>query len=114
MVSGFLTSPLDHARIWSGVASPIRSSSKKFTSSTVAVASSAGRRRQHGQRFGVPDSVEISPGRLAPGQIDAKLHRRPEHVLVGLAELDLLSRRRTNLDVQAEGLHLLDQDLERL
>src|SRR6476469_351863 len=34
MVSGFLTSPWDHARISSAVARPIRNSSKKLTSST--------------------------------------------------------------------------------
>src|SRR5664279_455896 len=34
MVSGFLTSPCDHARMSSAVARPIRNSSKKLTSST--------------------------------------------------------------------------------
>src|SRR5690348_7936539 len=34
MVSGFLTSPWDHARMSSAVARPIRNSSKKLTSST--------------------------------------------------------------------------------
>src|SRR5438445_9741994 len=114
MVSGFLTSPLDHARIWSAVARPIRSSSKKFTSNTKSspprVARSTSRTTIRYSR----GSLEIRPRRLATTQVDPQLLRGAEDVLVGLPELDLFARRRANLDVQAEGLHLLDEDLERL
>src|SRR5205823_9304463 len=46
-------------------------------------------------------SVEIRPRRLAAGQVDPQLLRRSEHVLVGLAKLDLLARARADLHVQA-------------
>ena len=35
MVSGFVTSPLDHSRIWSGLASEMRMALKLLTSSMV-------------------------------------------------------------------------------
>jgi hypothetical protein len=35
MVSGFVTSPFDHSRIWSGLASEIRIALKLLTSSMV-------------------------------------------------------------------------------
>ena len=38
-------------------------------------------------------SIEVRPGRLAPGEVDAQLLRGTEHVLVGLAHLDLLALR---------------------
>src|SRR5918996_1620536 len=61
-----------------------------------------------------PSSVELRAGWLAPREIDPELFGRSEHVLVGLLHLDLLALRGENLHVQGEGLHLLDQHLERL
>src|SRR5919106_6124906 len=58
--------------------------------------------------------VELRPGRLAAGQVDAELLGSPEHVLVGLPHLDLLALRGENLHVEGQGLHLLDEDLEGL
>src|SRR3712207_3404104 len=46
MVSGFLTSPLDHMRIESAVARPIRSWSKLLTSSTGVLLWPEGRRNR--------------------------------------------------------------------
>src|SRR5262245_21814913 len=71
----------------------------------------------HVQRFRVPDVprlVVVGSRRLPTRQVDPELLGRAEHVLVGLLELDLLALCRTHLDVQAQGLHLLDQHLEGL
>src|SRR5687767_15299060 len=37
-------------------------------------------------------SIEVRPGRLTPAEIDPQLLGRPEDVLVGLAQLDLITR----------------------
>src|SRR5919202_3923075 len=110
MVSGFFTSPCDHWRMSSAVARPIRSSSKKLTSSTsclpalpvgVTIAfsyiatraltgltarlpgcSAEQMRYAHARR-----SHFLDAARLAAGQVDAQLLRGPEDVLVGLTHL---------------------------
>src|SRR6478609_8026048 len=116
MVSGFLTSPWLHWRMSSAVASPMRSSSKKLTSSTwlpvlrfVPVVLSEGGGARHGRASHLLDAA-----RLAPGQVDAELLRRAEDVLVGVAELDRHAVAGEHLDVEAQRLHLLDEHLERL
>src|SRR5580765_1209251 len=52
--------------------------------------------------------------RLPPGQVDAELFRCAEDVLFGFLHLDLLTLAVEHLDVEAEGLHLLDEHLEGL
>src|SRR5260370_7710821 len=52
--------------------------------------------------------------RLAPGQVDAEFLGRAEDVLVGIAHFDRGPVARQHLDVEAERLHFLDQDLEGL
>src|SRR5262245_49070702 len=46
MVSGFVTSPFDHSRIWSGLASEIRIAEKLLTSSIGLPCAAAARRRE--------------------------------------------------------------------
>src|SRR4051794_9932431 len=99
MVSGFLTSPCDHWRMSSAVARPIRSSSKKLTSSTrcipfqgFSLSVSDGLRgagvQAQAARTPAPALDLFDRARLAPGQVDAELLRRSEDVLVGVAHLD--------------------------
>src|SRR5213593_4249090 len=87
---------------------PALRSSPPFAPLGVARSSSCATLRYSGS------SLEVRPRRLPSAQVDPQLLGGAEHVLVRLAELDLLPRRRANLDVQAERLHLLDQDLEGL
>src|SRR6476469_6352490 len=98
MVSGFLTSPWLHVRMSSAVARPIRSWSKKFTSSTVAaflrlfwnlyelgtgetapavVSTSATDDRGSSSDF-------FDARGLAAGQVDAELLGGPEDVFLGV------------------------------
>src|SRR5690606_35273328 len=105
MVSGFLTSPLDHVRIESAVARPMRSWSKVFTSSMWsdplhALCSAA--------------CVLFVTAPLGPGDVDPQLLGGAEDVLVELAHLDLVADGVEHLDVEAERLHLLDEHLEAL
>src|SRR3954469_23505349 len=53
-------------------------------------------------------------GRLTPAQVDAELLRRAEDLLVGLLHLDRGAVAAQDLDVETQGLHLLEEDLERL
>src|SRR6476620_10285753 len=53
-------------------------------------------------------------GRLTPAQVDAELLRRAEDLLVGLLHLDRRAVAAQDLDVETQGLHLLEEDLERL
>src|SRR4051794_36437472 len=108
MVSGFLTSPLDHVRMESAVARPIRSWLKLLTSSMCDVPC----RSETGGR--PAPLVFLVAAALGAGQVDAQLLGGAEDVLVELAHLDLLARLGQDLDVQAEGLHLLDEHLEAL
>src|SRR5262245_13257290 len=102
----------------SAVASEIVSWWKLFTSSMCVCASSpcswfccsdaAG-----GPTLG-PQLVLFVGSPLRPADVDAELLGRAEDVLVELPHLDLLARLREDLDVDAQGLHLLDEDLEAL
>src|SRR5690349_3914454 len=129
MVSGFFTSPCDHWRMSSPVASPMRSSSKKLTSSKVMTPfrgfvtdslskcvgwkapSRAPPRACEGWGGGGPYSDVFHRGRLAAGQVDAEFLRGPEHLVVGVAQLDRLPVAREHLDVEAQRLQLLEQHL---
>src|SRR5664279_3660935 len=99
MVSGFLTSPWDHCRMSSAVARPMRSSSKKLTSSTwlpvfrsclhqVVQGVVCRARPARGALTGRPASDLFDAARLTPGQVDAQFFRCAEDVLVGVPELD--------------------------
>src|SRR5436309_68728 len=109
MVSGFFTSPCDHWRMSSAVARPMRSSSKKLTSSTWFLLSLFVSRSQWGSGRGRAAAVprRRAPSRsdlfdaagLAAGQVDAQLLRGPEDVLVGLAHLDRHAVAGEHLDV---------------
>src|SRR4051812_5594518 len=119
----------------SAVARPIRSSSKKLTSSKTGACflvvmlmifksfvmrggAPPPRRRPRPTRERTPaagrGSDFLDAARLAAGEVDAQLLRGPEDVLVGLAHLDGHAVAGEHLDVEAEGLHLLDEHLERL
>src|SRR3712207_4968459 len=109
MVSGFLTSPCDQARMSSAVARPIRSSSKTLTSSKGVLLSSLSRSRSRDRprwrnyfRWSVPrpahpsregragttsdlfDAAGVGPAR----QVDAELLRRAVHLVVVLLHVD--------------------------
>src|SRR5918994_1832 len=112
----------------SAVARPIRSSSKKLTSSTWFLLSlrtedlGLSGVLSGGCRAGTPCWTASRPhlsdlfdaARLAPGQVDAELLRGAEDVLLGLSHLDGLPVAGQDLDVEAEALHLLDEHLEGL
>src|SRR6478752_5853074 len=104
MVSGFLTSPFDHVRIESAVARPIRSWSKLLTSS-MGIPSAP---------LGLAPGVFLVAATFGPGEVDAEFLSGAEDVLVELTHLDLLAGLGEDLDVEAQGLHLLDEDLEAL
>src|SRR3954470_12171620 len=132
MVSGFFTSPWLHWRMSSPVARPMRSSSKKLTSSTEwtpfrgfvtalldrwlgwKAPSRAPPRACEGRGGGGPFSHVFDGGRLAAGQVDAQLLRGPEDLVVGVTQFDRLPVAGEDLHVQAERLQLLEQHLERL
>src|SRR6478735_5132480 len=107
MVSGFLTSPCDQARMSSAVARPMRSSSKTLTSSkgsyflrlpgaaVVAVRRTewckgvrAGRRPRGAGGRSASDLVDGARGVRTPGQVDAQLLRGAVHLVVVLAHVD--------------------------
>src|SRR5215212_2051511 len=103
----------------SPVARPMRSSSKKLTSSTypsfrVVDPLAVGWCRP--ARWGRPASPSdlFDAARLTPGQIDAELLGRPEHVLVAVPHLDGDAVAGEHLDVEAQRLELLEEHLERL
>src|SRR5487761_1673696 len=102
MVSGLRTSPCDQVRMWSPVASPMRSWSKSLTSSTSETP------------LRCPAGVLLVGAALGATDVDAELLGRAVHVLVELTHLDLLTCGREDLDVQAQRLHLLDEHLEAL
>ncbi len=91
----------------SAVARPIRSSSKKLTSSTVVLLESRALRTASW-------SGPLARAARSRGQVDTELLRRAEDVLVGLAHLDGHAVAGEHLDVQAQRLHLLDEHLEGL
>src|SRR3954452_22072851 len=106
----------------SAVARPMRSSSKKLTSSTVpslyGLAEVQG--ASGGGRYGARASYRLGPldlfdgAGLAAAEVDAQLLRGAEHVLVGVAHLDGHAVAGEHLDVEAQRLHLLDEHLEGL
>src|SRR3712207_5251076 len=124
MVSGFFTSPCDHWRMSSPLARPMRNSSKKLTSSKGTpfpglgyCCLSCGRGARRPAPIGGPAggrSDVLDAGGLAAGQVDAQLLRGPEHLVVGVAQLDRLPVAGEHLDVEAQRLQLLEQHLERL
>src|SRR6478672_6231994 len=69
-------------------------------------------RRRHG--IPVKPSDLFDAARLAPAQVDAELLRSAEDVLVGVLHLDRGAVAAEHLDVEAQRLHLLDEDLEGL
>src|ERR1700678_3068596 len=97
MVSGFFTSPCDHCLMSSAVASPMRRSSKKLTSSIV---------------YPPWLSDLFDAARLPPRQVDTEFLSGAEDVLVGVAHFNRGSVAGQHLDVEAERLHFLDQHLE--
>src|SRR4028119_751959 len=115
MVSGFLTSPWLHSRISSAVASPILSWSKKFTSSTGHSkccverrgGSGGGRSLHRPPAEGASDLLDAAG--LAAGQVDAELLGGAEDVLLRVAKLEHAAVSGEHLDIEAKGLHLLDQ-----
>src|SRR5262245_36389236 len=107
MVSGFFTSPCDHRRMSSAAARPIRSSSKKFTSSTCVSLLS---KRTTGSDFVDAHRAFVRATR----QIDAQLLSRAEHLVVRLAHLQGHAVTGEHLNVEAQRLQLLEQHLERL
>src|SRR6266568_6110037 len=97
MVSGFLTSPWLHCRMWSAVARPMRSSSKTLTSSKVPTFLAERVLRVLVQCPAAPDlwaprgdgSDFFDAARLeAAGQVDAQLFGRAVDVVVRVAHLD--------------------------
>src|SRR5687768_1966697 len=117
MVSGFLTSPCDQARMSSAVARPIRSSSKTLTSSKMSYflkfskilgvqvrAWSPGPRPLCG-RGPVSDLVDAGGGVRPPREVDTELLSGAVHLVVGLLHLDGDTVAGEHLDVQAQRLH---------
>src|SRR6266566_1821074 len=125
IVSGLVTSPFDHSRIWSGLASEMRIALKLLTSSMVLLRVDAwlgdairtvSERRRAG-RDPAPrvravlvrdqDRLVLEPGEVDPAEIG-------EHVAGGvvLRERDLLVVLVEDLRVQPEAAQLLDEDLE--
>src|SRR5205085_12205011 len=66
------------------------------------------------ETISAPALVLFVGATLRTGEVDAELFGGAEDVFVEFPHLDLLARGREDLDVQAEGLHLLDEDLEGL
>src|SRR6266566_7062939 len=126
IVSGLVTSPFDHSRIWSGLASEMRIALKLLTSSMVLLRVDAwlgdairtvSERRRAG-RDPAPrvravlvrdqDRLVLEPGEVDPAEIGEHVPGR-----VVLRERDLLVVLVQDLRVQPEAAQLLDQDLER-
>src|ERR1035438_8403923 len=59
-------------------------------------------------------SYLFNAARFAPRQVNAEFLRRAEDILVRITQLDRATVAGEHLHVEAEGLHLLDQHLERL
>jgi hypothetical protein len=104
MVSGFLTSPLDHMRIESAVARPIFSWSKLLTSSirapSLPLRVLAAGIFFVGPTFGRDRSM---PSSSRHGRRLRRVHASRSPRRLG-----------EDLDVEAQGLHLLDEHLEAL
>src|SRR3954453_17455966 len=123
MVSGFLTSPCDHCRMSSAVARPMRSSSKKLTSSTSAIPRISIARlwfRRSGARAAAHAAARASRSDFVdadhafvgtPGGAEAQLLARPEDLVVRLTHLQCHPIAGEHLHVEAERLQLLEQNL---
>src|SRR5690625_939403 len=125
ILSGFFTSPCDHARTSSAVASPIRSSSNALTSSTysyflrpVVVWRFTDELRRRARPSGAEgrawplqlvDAARVGTAR----QVNTEFFLRPVDRLVVVTEFNLGSISRENFHVEAQGLHLLHEHLER-
>src|SRR5581483_684092 len=103
---GFFTSPFDHMRIESAVAKPMRSWSKLLTSSIRSLLVPSDPL--------APALVLFVGAALRTREVDAELFSGTEHVFVKFPHLDLFAGLGEDLDVQAQGLHLLDEHLEAL
>src|SRR4051812_18640109 len=121
MVSGFVTSPFDHSRIWSGLASEMRIAEKLLTSSIgLPCAAVAWRRDVPVQREGTGPAGRRSPSNalwclvFEPGEVDPAEIREQVAGGVVLGERDLLVVLIEDLRVEPEAPQLLDEDLERL
>src|SRR5690606_5081878 len=127
MVSGFFTSPCDQARMSSAVARPMRSSSKTLTSSKMSYFLKFSKILGvqdcawcPGPAPGAPgagpvsDLVDAGGGVRPPREVDAELLSGAVHLVVRLLHLDGDTVAREHLDVQAQRLHLLEEDLEGL
>src|SRR6185503_21137466 len=104
MVSGFLTSPCDHSRIFSGLASEIRMAEK--------VSGSFGFSKKEKMSFTcVPPYLLATASRCrrrAARRMDRRRHGRRQE-LIGRPSHAALDE----LDVEAQRLQLLDQHVER-
>src|SRR3954454_9270463 len=123
MVSGFVTSPFDHSRIWSGLASEMRIAEKLLTSSIgLPCAAAAGRRDVPVQRGGTGPAGRRSPSSCGallylvfePGEVDPAEVREQVARGVVLGQRDLLVVLIEDLRVEPEAPQLLDEDLEGL
>src|SRR5690625_741220 len=125
ILSGFFTSPCDHARTSSAVASPIRSSSNALTSSTYSYFLRpvvVWRFTDELRRRARPSGAE---GRAQPLQlvdaaragtvrhVNTEFFLRPVDRIVVVTQFNLGSISRENFHVAAQGLHLLHEHLER-
>src|SRR3954451_4079559 len=119
MVSGFVTSPFDHSRIWSGLASEMRIAEKLLTSSIGLPCAARHWRRDLVQREGTGPAAQspwcgvfwlvLEPGEGDPAEVG-------EQVAGGvvLRQRDLLVVLVEDLRVEPEAPQLLDEDLEGL
>src|SRR4051812_25847323 len=121
MVSGFVTSPFDHSRIWSGLASEMRIAEKLLTSSIgLPCAAVAWRRDVPVQREGTGPAGRRSPSNalwclvFEPGEVDPAEVREQVARGVVLGQRDLLVVLIEDLRVEPEAAQLLDEDLEGL
>src|SRR3954462_8613942 len=121
MVSGFVTSPFDHSRIWSGLASEMRIAEKLLTSSIgLPCAAATVRRDVPVQREGTGPAGRRSPSNalwclvFEPGEVDPAEVREQVARGVVLGQRDLLVVLIEDLRVEPEAPQLLDEDLEGL
>src|SRR5215470_8367938 len=114
-------------RICSAVASAIVSWAESLTSSTglmsvlplpscflVRADSSSSQSSRSSERRLASALVLFVGAALGPGQVDAERLGGAEGVLVELPDLHLFTRLVDDADVEAQGLHLLDEHLEAL
>src|SRR2546428_188752 len=116
MVSGFVTSPLDHERIWSVEASEMRMALNSLTSSTYSPAQSRGQTARHVHDWWTRSSrvnrssLDSFPT-LQTGDVDAEVRLVERGVL---DEADRFFTVVEHLDRKPQRLELLDEHLEGL